>query len=285
MTQFELTPLAEGFAFLDGLRWHDNRLWASDFFRHEVVRIGLDGSREVVAEVPGEPSGLGFLPDGTPLVVSQHQQRLYKIGPRGELSLHAELGEVVRGNANDMVVASDGRAYVGNFGFDPRAGEQPAPTNLAVVAPDGSVAAGAGDLLFPNGCVLTSDERTLLVAETFGYRITAFDVAEDGTLSNGRLWAQLGEGVTPDGMALDSSGAVWVGTVWGEKFLRVSEGGEILDEIPTPGRWAVGCVFGGADRRTLFCTTAETTLEDHGKGIAKASIGTVDTGHAGAGTP
>jgi sugar lactone lactonase YvrE len=281
----ELTPFARDFGFLDGLRWHDDALWMSDFTRSEVVRVTLDGAREIVAKVPGEPSGLGFLPNGAMLVVSQQEQRILRLGGDGRLAEHADLRSVARRNANDMIVRRDGTAYVGSFGFLPAAGEAPQAISLARVSPTGEVSIAAPDLMFPNGCVLSADERILYVAETFAHRVTAFDVTADGSLANRRVWAQLGDDAAPDGMCLDSEGAIWMGTVQGERFLRVAEGGEILAVIPTPGQWAISCVFGGEDRETLFCATAQTTLSELMQGSSSAAIYQLKPGVRGAGAP
>lgn len=275
MSTLQLTTFVSGFQFLDSLRWHQGHIWTSDFFRSEVIRIGLDGRSEVMAKIPGDPSGIGFLPDGTPLVVSQHEQKVYAIKAGGTLALHADLHGLVRGNANDMVVLPNGNAYVGNFGFDVHAGEVPKPTNLVLVRPNGKAEVAASGMMFPNGAALVPGTNTLVVAETFAARIAAFDVAEDGSLENRRVWAQLPAGSLPDGLCCDANGTVWVASVWGdqgERFIHVAEGGEILDVIHTPGRWAIACTFGGPELQTLYCATAETTLEDHRRRISRASI-------------
>jgi sugar lactone lactonase YvrE len=280
-----LEPFSTGHAFLDALRWHNGELWASDFIRSEVIRVDGAGQTTVVAKVPGEPSGLGFLPDDTPLVVSQHEQVVYRIEPDGGLVLHADLSGVARRNANDMVVRSDGSAYAGSFGYVPADGEEPRTTALAHIDANGSVSVAADGLMFPNGCVLNADETTLYVAETFAHCITAFDIGDCGELSHRRIFAELPDDVAPDGMCLDDEGALWMGTVTGERFLRVGEGGHVLAEIATPGRWAIGCVFGGAQRDTLFCTFAETTFEQLTSGVATAEIAAVRPGQRGAGRP
>lgn len=284
MAGHRLERFADGYTFLEGPRWHEGRLWVSDYFSKRVLAFDLDGNPETIAEVDGMPAGLGFLPDGTPLVVSQADRAVYRIAD-GRLQLHAELGALAGGMANDMVVATDGTAYVGNHGFDMSAGEEPRPTTLARISPDGQVTAAAEDCIFPNGSVITDDGRTLLVAESFANRISAWDIAPDGSLANRRTWAQLDESLTPDGICMDAEGGIWAGNPLVSRFTRIEEGGTITDEIPTPGRWAVACVFGGPDRTTLFLLSAETSMEDQPRGISTARIDVTEPGVAGAGIP
>jgi sugar lactone lactonase YvrE len=242
-----------------------------------------DGTTKAVAGVPGRPSGLGFLPDGRLLVASMQDRQLLRKDPLG-LHVLADLTDFVGGDINDMVVDAHGRAYVGNFGFDYNAGDKFATAAIVLVEPDGSVRVVAEDLMFPNGPVITPDGKTFIVAETSGRRLTAFDIAEDGSLSNRRVWAELGN-ATPDGICLDAEGAIWVGSPTTQEFLRVREGGEITDRIPTPGKWAVACMLGGEDRRTLYLLTAETTQPELAQGKSKGWIETVRVNVAGAGLP
>lgn len=284
MTTLRLEPFVDGYTFLEAPRWHDGRLWVSDFFSGRVLTLGQDGTATDVVTVDGMPGGLGFLPDGTPLVISQVQRKVYRI-LNGTLELHADIGHIATGMANDMVVTEDGTAFVGNHGFDMSTGEEPRPAALACITADGQVSVAADDLIFPNGAVVTPDGATLLIAESFAHRITAFNLSSDGGLSGRRVWAQMDESLTPDGICLDEEGCVWAGNPLAGRFIRVREGGEITDEIPTDGRWAVACVFGGDDRRTLYCLHAETSMEDQPKGISQAAIGTIRLGVGGAGTP
>jgi sugar lactone lactonase YvrE len=212
-----------------------------------------------VVDVPGQPSGLGWLPDGRLLVVSMQDRRLLRLDG-GALVEVADLSRLAPAPCNDMLVDGHGRAYIGNFGFDLQARAPFAPTTLVMVTPDGRTSVVADDLHFPNGTVLTPDGRTLIVAESYGQRLTAFDVTGDGTLSNRRVWAQLhGKGVGPDGICLDQEGAVWLASPVSREVLRVREGGALTHRIPTTGQ-AVACMLGGADRRTLFVLTGRVLV-------------------------
>ena len=280
-----LKPFIDGLGFGEAPRWHDGKLWFVDFFKGAVLRADESGSVELVATVPGTPGGLGFLPDGTPLVVSQREFLVYAIRPDGSLVRHADLSGLARGAANEMLVDGQGRAYVGHHGFDFFGGAPHQPSSLLLVETDGRVREVADELIFPNGTALTPNGKTLIVAESFAKRLTAFDVALDGTLSGRREWAALGDH-TPDGICLDETGAVWASSPMTGAFARVAEGGIVLDEIrAAPGHWAVACVLGGEDRRTLYCITAETTPQTMPQGISKGFIYTLRVNHAGAGRP
>jgi|SRR5690606_19938684 len=277
-----LTVLLDGLHFPEGPRWHDGRLWFSDFYDHEVVAVDLDGRRETIVRVPEQPSGLGWLPDGRLLVVSMKDRKVMRLDPDG-LVVHADLGQLAAFHCNDMVVDADGRAYVGNFGFNHYAGEEPKGAALIRVEPDGTAAVAAEGLMFPNGTVITPDGGTLIVGETRGKRLTAFDRAADGTLSNQRLWANL-DPHYPDGICLDDEGAVWVADPRNNVVLRVREGGKILDRISTGELGAFACMLGGEDRRTLFVCTAEMS----GPGAAEIRSGRIECARvsvAGAGLP
>jgi len=211
---------------------------------------------EVVAANLDTPWGEVFLPDGRMLVVSMEDRRLLRMEPDGSVVLHADLGAVATGHCNDMVVDKLGRAYVGNFGFPYPDGEQK-PARLARADPDGTVVEAADDLMFPNGAVITPDGKTLVVGETFANRMTAFDIAPDGGLSNRRLWASLASNEYPDGCCLDAEGAIWVASPFTNEVIRVREGGEVAERIAaTQGVFA--CMLGGADRRTLYALTASS---------------------------
>jgi sugar lactone lactonase YvrE len=280
-----LQPFIDGLGFPEAPRWHGEALWFVDFFRGAVLRAREAGEAEVVAKVPGTPGGLGFMPDGTPLVVSQREFALYAIRPDGSLARHADLSRFARGAANELLVDSQGRAYVGHHGFDFFGGASLLPSSLLLVQTDGSVRETADELVFPNGTALTPDGRTLILAESFANRLTAFDVAADGSLSSRRLWAALGDH-TPDGIALDAGGAVWAASPMTGAFIRVREGGEVLGQIDAgEGRWAVACALGGPDRRTLYCAVAETTLETMPQGKSKGFIRTIEVQTEGAGLP
>jgi sugar lactone lactonase YvrE len=278
-----LETLLDGLTFPEAPRWHDGRLWFSDFYTHRVVAVDPGGRAETMLEVPQRPSGLGWTPDGTLLVVSMLDRRLLR-AENGKARVHADLAAVATGPCNDMAVDGQGRAYVGNFGYDRHKGEPPRTTCLARVDPDGRVTRAAEDLFFPNGTVITPDGRTLIVGETQAHRLTAFDVAPDGALENRRVWAALDENVFPDGMCLDAEGAIWVSDARGLALLRVREGGKIDGTVSTGSRYAFACMLGGADRRTLFVCTST------GSGPAMAdkrdgAIETVRVDVPGAGLP
>ena len=262
--------LLDGLTFPEAPRWRDGKLWFSDFYSHRVMRLGLDGQAAIVVEVPQRPSGLGWTPDGTLLVVSMHDRLLMRHA-RGRLELVADLSTLATGPCNDMVVDSAGRAYVGNFGFDRHAGEPERTTCLVRVDPDGSVTRAADDLSFPNGTLITPDGRRLIIAETFTNRLTAFDIGADGALGNRRVFAQLGD-CYPDGICLDAGGAIWVADARGNRVVRVFEGGRIERTISTGTQGAFACMLGGEDRRTLFICTSSGS----GPAMAKRRDGRIE---------
>lgn len=250
--------ILDGLAFPESPRWHAGTLWFSDFYTHHVHRLWPDGRCETVVEVPGQPSGLGWLPDGRLLVVSMTDRRLLRLDPGG-LALGADLSTLAPFHCNDMVVDAQGRAYVGNFGFDLHARATPRATGLILVEPDGRARVVAEDLHFPNGAVITPDGAMLIIAESYAQRLTAFDIAADGTLSRRRVWAELPARVGPDGICLDAEGAVWLAAPVTREVLRVREGGEIVCRIPLPGQ-PVACMLGGADRCTLYIPAGKVML-------------------------
>ncbi len=248
----EPRPFVTGLAFPEAPRWHGGALVFSDFYQRRVLRAGALGRVETVVELDDQPSGLGWLPDGTLLVVSMHRRQVLGFGPGG-MRLHADLSRWAHAPCNDMLVDRQGRAYVGNFGFDLHVRAPFAPTVLLLVQPDGSVEVAGQDMHFPNGMALTPDGRTLIVAESYGKRLTAFDVRADGTLTHRRVWASFEEkGVAPDGICLDAQGAVWMASPVSREVLRVREGGEVTHRIPT-GEQATACALDG-DGRTLYVT-------------------------------
>ncbi len=270
----ETRVLIDGLRFPEGPRWHEDRFWFSDMHSGVVLAVSMDGRAETIVEVEAEPSGLGWLPDGRLLVVSMQDRRLLRLDPEG-LAEVADLSPHASFHCNDMVVDAHGRAYVGNFGFDLHAGDSPTTANLILVHPDGRSEVAAKDLGFPNGTVITPDGKTLIVGESFGGCLTAFDVAEDGSLHGRRVWAQL-EGSVPDGICLDEEGAIWVASPMGKGgVLRVREGGEVTDRIAVEHE-AYACMLGGPDRRTLFICTAPDShpdkTGDRGGRIEMASV-------------
>lgn len=245
--------LVEGLKFGEGPRWRAGKLWYSDFYRHHVRTVDMAGNTETIVDVPNQPSGLGWDAQGHLLIVSMLDRRLLR-WDGATLSEAGDLSGVVAAPCNDMVVDRVGRAYVGNFGFERHKGQDPATTSMWRVDPDGSIHEAAGDLMFPNGTVITPDGRTLIVGETFASRLTAFDVATDGSLSNRRVWAEM-EGGVPDGICLDAEGAIWVADPRGNRVIRYAEGGKVLDEISFGDRGAYACMLGGPDGRHLFVIT------------------------------
>lgn len=266
----ELTTLLDGLYFGEGPRWRDGYLYLSDFYAHEVLRVDLDGRRERVAQVPNQPSGLGWLPDGSLLIVSMTDRKLLRLSDEG-LVEHADLSSVAGFHCNDMVVSAGGHAYVGNFGYDHYTEPEEKTADLARVDPDGSVHRAASGLRFPNGSVITPDGKTLVVGETRGNRLTAWDIGADGSLSNRRLWADLGPSF-PDGICLDAEGAIWVADPRRKETIRVREGGEVTQRIPTGDHGSYACMLGGSDRRTLFICTAAGS----GPGAAEEPRGRVE---------
>lgn len=267
--------LCSGFAFPECPRWRDGTLWFSDQHDERVRCVDDAGTLLAQFDVPGRPSGLGWLPGGALLVVSMRERRLYR-RDGDTLAVHAELAGVHPHDSNDMVVDDAGNAYVGNIGFDFHAGEAPAPTCIALARTDGTVEPAADGLLCPNGSVITPDGRTLIVAESMANRLTAFDIGTDGRLSGRRLFADLGEHV-PDGICLDAGGGVWVASPYAQQVLRVEDGGAITDRVAIAGANPYACMLGGADGRTLFVCVApdhapEATLRLRGGRIDHARV-------------
>lgn len=259
----------DGGGFFESPRWHDRRLWVSDFYRHRVLAMVPGGSAEPVAEVPHQPSGLGWLPDGRLLVVSMRDRRLLRREESGALVEHADLSAFGADPLNDMVVDGAGRAWVGSLGSDLTNGAAIVPATLVRVEPDGTAAVAAEGLVVPNGAAFL-DDATLVVAESFAQRLTAFTVRSDGSLGDRRIWAEFGPVrvgvamatalstpmVCPDGICADAEGAVWVADPAGCRVIRVQEGGAVRGEIRTPEGPAFACTLGGPDGRDLFvCVT------------------------------
>lgn len=268
--------ILEGLSFGEGPRWHDGTLWFSDFYRHSVFRLDDDGGEVLVLEVPTQPSGLGWLPNGDLLVVSMTDRKLLRREADGTVTEHADLSGVADGNCNDMVVAADGTAYVGNFGADR------SPATLAIVAPDGSVRPGPDDMHFANGSVISPDGSTLIIGESTAGRLSAFTIGENGDLTDRRVWADLSGGV-PDGICLDEAGGVWVADPRNANCFRVLEGGEITDRIDLELN-CFAAMLGGEDRRTLYMITAPTSGEE----AAATRNGRIETARVevpGAGLP
>jgi sugar lactone lactonase YvrE len=292
-----LRTLFEGGNYFECPRWRDGRWWVSDFYRHTVFTYDTDGREEAVLEVEGQPSGLGWMPDGDLLVVSMKDRRVLRASSDGAVAVHADVSALTAGHLNDMIVDRRGFAYAGNFGFDLMGGGAPATTGLVRVNPDGSASVVADDLWFPNGMVIT-DEGTLIVAETFAARFTAFTIQADGALTDRRVWAQVQPApepgdteamlgaVTfgPDGCALDAEEHVWAANALAGVLCRVAPGGQIVEEVAMPDGLAVfACGLGGEDGRTLIACTAPDFYE-HARAAAREAVlltTTVDVPRAG----
>ncbi|UIJ34458.1 SMP-30/gluconolactonase/LRE family protein [Allobranchiibius sp. GilTou73] len=283
MSDHAVRTVLSGMSYTECPRWHQGRLWFVDFYLHQVYSVAEDGSDlRVEADVPAQPSGLGWLPGGDLLVVSMKDAKILRRTADGSLVEHADLARHVAGLPNDMVVDGQGRAYVGNFGFDLMSGDDIETAPLLRVDPDGSVTKVADDLWFPNGSVIT-DDGLLLVDETFGNRVSAFDIAADGSLGPRRDWAKFGElptardlatavpqgVVAPDGCGLDAEGCLWIADASHGRVVRVREGGEILDEV-RPGTGVFACMLGGSDGTTLFMSCAPD-FDEHARSVARGA--------------
>ena len=294
-----LRTLVDGGTFFEGARWRDGCWWVSDFYANRVIAIDADGRAQDHMRIE-RPSGLGWLPDGSLLAVSMTGHSVYRRAPDGEVSLHADLSEYSRGEANDMVVDASGIAYVGSYGFDLMAGEAPCETSLIRVDPDGSVTRAADGLRFPNGSMITPDGGTLLVAETIAARISAFDIAPDGSLGERRLWGQIAPtpelntleellpaiAFAPDGCTLDAEGCVWAADSMHQRCARLAPGGAILEEIPSPeGLVFYGVMLGGDDGRTLLICAAPDWREQRTEGETPSVLLTTDVEVPHAGLP
>ena len=287
-----LTLLHSGGCFFEGPRWHEGRWWVSDIPGLEVLSVTPDGDAEVVLHVEGRPSGLGWLPDDTLLIVSQIDRQLLRRAADGTVAVHADLKALCSTRINDMVVDAHGRAYVGSTGVG---------GDIFRVDLDGSVSVAATDLFAPNGTVITPDGGTLIVGESLGNRYSAFPIADDGTLGERRDWARFGEtpepgllddmraavNMVPDGCALDATGHIWMADAHGGSCLRIEAGGTVVDEIEPPsGFFFFACMLGGDDGRTLLLCAAPPDAHSSGAvdtGLQDAVLYTarVDEPHAG----
>jgi sugar lactone lactonase YvrE len=285
--------VAEGLVFAEGPRWHDGALWFSDMHGGAVHRVGADGVVEVVCRPDDAPSGLGWLPDGSLLVVAMETQRLLRVGSGGGTRVHADLSSVARGSLNDMIVADDGTAYVGDMGARLFA-EHPdhsVPGQIFAVAPDGGVRVACDGLRSPNGMVLPPGQATLVAAESGGFRLLRFARRSDGSLDAPTVFAELVPDdpevrfSAPDGICGDERGAVWVADPIGSRVLRVLPGGEVTDVLASPHARPYACVLGGPDRRSLFVCVAETHGRPPPGAAPTGRVVVVDVEVAGAGRP
>lgn len=261
--------LADGFMFLEAPKWHQGLLWVVDVFDHKIYAVSEDGRRERVIDLPGRPGGIGFLSDGALIVASAIDRKVFRIA-RDQFTEYADLSAHAAGWLNDFAIDADDRVFIGNFGYDFVAGEPRRSTDLHRIDPGGSVVAVAHNVDFPNGSVVINDGRTLIVAETWEGRITAFDLNSTGELSNRRVFADLGDR-QPDGLCADAEGAIWAGIYNTGEFVRVREGGQITDRFQFNGS-GISCALGGTGNRTLFMTTFIGSEGDMSAGARKSAI-------------
>ena len=265
---------ADDFMFLEAPKWRNDRLWVSDVFDHKVCALSADGQPKSFLYVPNRPSGLGFLSDGSLIVVSAKDSKLLKYSAEEKLTEYADLSNHATGWLNDFAIDRHDRIYVGNFGYDFAGGEERKTTSLHRVDPDGTVEEVASEVDFPNGSVVVDDGKTLIVAETWEGRLTAFDIDEAGGLSNRRVFADLGKR-QPDGICADAEGAVWAGVYNTGEFIRVLDGGTITDAIKFEGS-GISCTLGSNSGSTLFMTAFIGTDRDMAAGKRNSAIFTID---------
>ena len=278
----DITPLVTGLSFLEGPRWRGDVLFVSDMHGDAVLAVTANGAVSTVVELE-QPSGLGWLPDGSLLVSSMTARKVMRFDGNA-LSVHADLSGLAPYEINDMVVDRHGHAFVGQFGYALREGGAPVTSPLLRVDPDGSVHEAAPDMQMANGMAITNDDRTLVVAESSGKCLTAFDLADDGMLTHRRVWADLPD--HPDGICLDAEDGVWIAAPVTDRFVRVTEGGEVTDVVETPGRHGIACALGGPDGRTLLMLTATTHgARDESRAALTAAIETTTVRIPGAERP
>lgn len=279
MRQHSPKILLEGIKFPEGPRWHGGRLWFSDIHAHRVMAVDLQGKSEVVVSLDDRPSGLGFLPDGSLLIVQMRTGEVVRHTKNG-LESYAGLSAVM-GYPNDMVVDALGRAYVGGYAQQPFAASSGLVDGIILLTPDRKIRVVAEKMSMTNGLVITPDGKKLIAAETSGHCLTTFDIVADGSLTNRRTFANFTEDMRPDGICLDEEGALWVALVGTPDYIRVKHGGTVLDRISLPDkRTAVACILGGKDRRQLFLVTARTQgqrLTSFQEDLGSTSNGWIET--------
>ena len=306
----ELKKLTGGLYFGEGPRWHENKLWFSDFYSHKVMTLDENNSLETVCEVPSQPSGLGWLPNGDLLIVSMLDRKILRFS-EGSIFVHADLSEYVAHKCNDMVVGRDGTAYVGNFGMGD-AGESLNSTHLMIVKSDGTVLKGPDNLLFPNGTVITEDGKNLIIAETLGAKLTSFDIEDNGELTNRKLWARtsplfslliikflssMGFDLSkvdfskysknlhvPDGICLDEKNGIWIASPTTKAVVRIEKGGNITDTINTP-KGAFACMLGGKERKTLYVIISNSSDPEEAQASPEGEIHSIEVEIPGVGKP
>lgn len=282
MNTYTAEIAADGHAFPEGPRWHEGRLWFTDQHALTVHALDAEGRLETLAETTDLPGGLCWLPDGTTLVVYMTERRLMRLVGR-KLDEYANLSAHASFHCNDVVADTVGRVYAGNFGFDLHGGAEVSDAEIVMVDIDGAVSIFARDVVFPNGSVITPDGTTMLVAETFAQRISAFEFDADGRMRARSVWAELGD-ATPDGICLDAEGAVWVASPGTNELFRVLQGGEVVARCETTGT-PYACMLGGDDRRRLYICTSETDDPTDAVRLRTGRIEQVKVGVGGAGLP
>lgn len=264
--------LLEGLRVPESPRWRDGKLWISDMYQHRVLTVDSAGRSRTMANLDDKPSGIGFLPDGSAIVVCMRKRRLLHLLD-WTTETYCDLKRIPGDHLNDLVMQGSGRAYVGNrfpfkgsfreaYGINvPRPVETQSPENLVLINENRTMRVVAGNLAAPNGMAITPDCKALIVAETRGKRLTKFTIDEDGGLSARRLFADLGH--NPDGICLDEEGAIWASLPFAGEFVRVLDGGQITDRVKLPdGKWAIACVLGGSNRKSLYMLTSYTSVDD-----------------------
>ena len=249
----ELTVVVEGVAFPESPRWHEGRLWFSDWVAHQVIALDPEGGSEVMAQVDAFPFSIDWLPDGRMLITAG--QSVLRLEPDGSLVTHADLSGLTEFGLNEIVVDGGGNVYVNGPGFDLMGGAEFAPGIVALLRPNGSAEVVAEGIAFPNGMAIAPDGSTLVVADSYANELIGFQIGSDGTLSDRRTWADLGDD-NPDGICLDAEGAAWYADVPHSHCVRVAEGGEVLQTVEVD-RGCFACMLGGADGRTLFMAAQE----------------------------
>ncbi len=278
-----LRCILDGGRYFEGPRWHAGRLWFVDCMDRTLLSLSPSGEREQHAKFEDDtPCGVGVLPDGRLVVLTMYRKRLMTCAD-GRLSLYADLSGIAAGTIDDMIIDGLGRAYVGDLGFDmPPPPDRGAPGRILLVMPDGAARVVAEGLRFPNGIAVSADHRRLVVAEMDGASLADYDIEPDGSL---KLRGRFGNMTSPDGICLDRQGAVWVAAFEEDAFIRLDANGHELQRIEVPGRRAIACVLGGAERKTLFCLSAATSYEELRQRKSSARIDAVDVDIAGAGYP
>ncbi|MCA0026255.1 MULTISPECIES: SMP-30/gluconolactonase/LRE family protein [unclassified Mesorhizobium] len=253
--------IAKGLAFGESPRWHEGRLWLCNWGTGEIVAVSDEGKSRVMLTVPAVlPYSIDWLPDGRLLVISGREGLLLRQEVDGRLVTHADLRDLSKSPWNEIVVDGRGNIYVNGGGPAPAPGQHFGPGTIVLITPDGTARQVAGNIAFANGMAVTPDNRTLIIAESHSNRLTAFDIAADGTLANRRVWADV-DGY-PDGICLDAEGTVWYADVPNKRCAQVREGGEVMQTV-TADRGCFACMLGGVDGRTLFITAAEWRGFDH----------------------